>query len=90
MFRIDERGRMLMGDADKLKTDLILEDGQTRVCPSHRIPHVFPWQSPVTDEPCHIHINPIKHYGHHAIFCKMIKCPNYESMCRAKERYPSK
>jgi len=90
ILRIDRQGRIMMGNADKVETDEILNDETKRVCPPHRIPHVFPWQDPVTDEPCHIHTNPLKHYGHHKPFCKMLQCPNYGAMCRAKEKYNSK
>ena len=90
ILRIDEQGRMLMGDADKVKTDEILKDGEVRVCPPHKMPHVFPWKESVTDEPCHVHTNLIKYYLHHKPFCKILKCPNYKTMCRAKRAYELK
>lgn len=87
LLQIDTKGRFFMDTADKVETKEVLEDGVERFCPPHRIPHVFPWQKPVTDEPCHIHIKDVRHYGHHAPFCKFLKCPNYEPMCKAKSDY---
>jgi hypothetical protein len=87
ILKVDNKGRRFMNDKDKIKTDDILNYEVSRFCPSLKIPHVFPWQKPVTDEPCHIHTNPLKHYFHHTPFCKLINCPNYESMCKAKKEF---
>ena len=84
---LDEKGRAFMANSDKVETKEVLQEDQQRYCPPHRIPHVLPWQPKVTDEPCHIHTSSLRHYGHHAPFCKIMKCPNYETMCKAKREY---
>lgn|GEM_PF-2902282 len=78
---------MFMNNADKV----ILS--QERCCPSHRFPHVWPWQPLVDDEPCHVHVNLKKPHSalaqglaafrrcHHNPYCLLLQCPHYAWMC---------
>lgn len=87
LLQIDDKGRVFMKTPDKVDTKAVLQDGVDRYCPPHKWPHVLPWQKPVTDEPCHIHTTNWRQYGHHEPFCKLLRCPNYEAMCKAKREY---
>jgi len=81
---IDFKGRLFINILDKIETQEILNDEKQRYCPPHKIPHVIKGQ--VCDEPCHIHTSKWRDY-HHILFCKILKCPNYDDMKEARKKY---
>jgi hypothetical protein len=52
-----------------------------RFCPPHYLPHKLPIGEKITDEKCHFHKAKWR-MAHHATFCKVLKCPNYEFMIK--------
>lgn len=89
-FGIDNDGRLLMDISDKFNTSEILGDEKDRYCPSHHLPHSLPiFQSPVCNEPCHVHKSELRNL-HHIPFCRLSRCPNYEDMMKAREKYNKK
>ena len=65
----------------------------SRYCRAHHFPHKL-WGTPIVDEPCHYHNNPIR-MAHHTPFCKnFLKCQNYDFMIstyrKAKAEEPEK
>ena len=63
----------LMDIKDKVKIS------KTRCCPPHYFPHKFPLGKKICKEECHIHKAKWR-MAHHILFCKYLKCPNYEFM----------
>ncbi len=51
----------------------------TRCCPPHYLPHKLPFGKKICDEKCHIHHAKWR-MEHHATFCKMLRCKNYDFM----------
>lgn len=50
-----------------------------RFCPPHYFPHKLPVGKHIIDELCHIHDKKWRKI-HHEIYCKFLKCQNYEFM----------
>ncbi len=63
----------------KIKDKTIISE--KRCCPSHYLPHKFPFGQRVTDEPCHFHKRKWR-MAHHILFCRYLKCPRYKFMLK--------
>ena len=68
---------------DKIDISEILKDNKKRFCPPHKLPHKL-FGKKITDESCHIHKACLRNL-HHNTFCKMLKCPHYKDMKKAKK-----
>ena len=84
ILSIDKKGRLFMNIKDKRKTSEILKDEVKRCCPPHKLPHKI-FGKKITDEPCRIHEAYFRNL-HHTTFCKMLKCPHYKDMKKAKKK----
>ena len=66
-----------------IKDKVILNNGS--YCPSHRLPHTLPVIGElVRDEQCHYHISRLR-MTHHRVFCRVLRCPHYESMIEMRK-----
>jgi hypothetical protein len=63
---------------------------KNKYCPPHTFPHKLPFGEKIKNEQCHIHKNKLRMF-HHLIYCKLLKCPNYNFMIKNnKKLYISK
>lgn len=83
----DPKGRFFINVSDKIKTQELLKDKKIRCCPPHKLPHVI--RGKVCDEPCHIHTTKWRDI-HHIPFCKILKCPHYKDMMKARKKHKKK
>src|SRR3989344_3900623 len=86
----DSRGRFFMDIWDKVDTAQTLgedeRERERRYCPPHRWPNSLPIIHPkVEDEPCHFHQTDWRQHSHHEPFCRILRCPHYNDMKRARD-----
>ena len=66
-----------------IKDKIIISE--ERVCPPHCLFHKLPFTKPITDELCHYHQKKWR-TTHHILFCKYLRCKNYEFMINKYEK----
>ena len=54
---------------------------KTKCCPPHFWPHKLKFWEKIKIEPCHSHKAKWR-MSHHKLFCKFLKCPNYDFMIK--------
>jgi hypothetical protein len=64
----------------KTKDEIIIKN---KYCRPHRLPH---FGKLYVNEPCHFHKKKI-HQLHSILYCKLIRCPNYELMIKKQKEY---
>lgn len=74
------------------KNRINLNDG--KYCPPHRLGEgvieLTISGEKITNEPCHFHPSRLSMILHHIPFCKMLRCPHYNSMIKAYKTYCKK
>ena len=75
-----ENESWFMGIKDKIKIS------NNRCCPKHYFPHKLPFGNKITNEHCHLHKSKWR-MVHHILYCKFLKCKNYQFMITKYKKF---